>query len=372
MYKIFKLILILVGIHLPIMTFSQELEQLEQFKNYFDNKVSLDDIEGIYSINYYYSSVQEDTYNHTTERSNNLQKKVMAIKGNGNIFNVYIFDEETKLFRKWESMKIHKSNNLYQITMRENNYHNLLPFAILDNKFTLLLNSKSEFGQLKFNSEYKYEVEEKIYPKEKRTTTYSNGTCFLINSEGYLITNYHVIKDANNIYVTMNNSLKKKLKAELIDYNTELDIAILKVNIPSVKIPFVIKNKTSDVGTSAFTLGFPLTQAMGNETKLSVGIINSKSGFKGDTKYYQISNPIQPGNSGGPLFDNQGNLIGLVTSKYTGGDNVGYALKSSLILNYLESLDINFKLNQLNTISKLQLQSKFKTLKEFVFLLEVN
>lgn len=66
---------------------------------------------------------------------------------------------------------------------------------------------------------------------------------------------------------------------------------------------------------------------MGDEIKLTTGVISSKTGFQGDVSLYQISAPIQPGNSGGPLFDNKGNLIGIVNAKHKGAENVGYAIK---------------------------------------------
>lgn len=271
-------------------------------------------------------------------------------------------------------MQINKSNNLYKLSFTDERFYNLEPFAILGQSFTLSFNKRSRYsgGQIIAESEYKYIVKEKLYPKQIQQFSTKSGTCFAINSKGYLITNYHVVKDATNINIITTDGNTKKIKASLISYDEELDIAVLKINVTIPNIPFVIKNKTTEVGTTLFTLGYPLTQSMGTEVKLSAGIINSKSGFKGDSKYYQISNPIQPGNSGGPLFDSQGYLIGLVTSKYTGGDNVGYALKSNLLLNYLESLDIDFHLNKVSTLNKLSLQGKYKSLKKFVYLVEVD
>jgi S1-C subfamily serine protease len=66
---------------------------------------------------------------------------------------------------------------------------------------------------------------------------------------------------------------------------------------------------------------------MGQEIKLTTGIISSNSGSLGDTALFQISAPIQPGNSGGPLFDNYGNLIGVIGAKHKNADNVGYVIK---------------------------------------------
>jgi S1-C subfamily serine protease len=349
-------------------------QTLEEFQTYFDNKKNLDEIEGIYTANFIYNADTRDVYNNTNSSTNKNEEEVIAIKGYSNKFYLYYLNKETNLFRDFKDMQINKSNNLYRLSFTDESYYNLQQFAILSSTFTLSFNRKFEYmsGQIITESEYKYIVKEKLYPKQNQQFSAKSGTCFAINSKGYLVTNYHVVKDATNIYITITDGNTKKLKASLISYDEELDIAVLKINIIIPNIPFVIKNKTTEVGTTLFTLGYPLTQSMGTEVKLSAGIINSKSGFKGDSKYYQISNPIQPGNSGGPLFDSQGYLIGLVTSKYTGGDNVGYALKSNLLLNYLESLDIDFHLNKVSTLNKLSLQVKYKSLKKFVYLVEVD
>lgn len=366
----FKFIWFILLINLPNFLVGQELRY---FQNYYDNAEKLDEIEGVFLFDYVHERNTKDIYNHTNEDSKETKIKVLAIKKIGNTFHVYSLNEETNLFRKWDDITIQKINNLYLISMNDDDYYDFNPFAILNNSFTLLLKRRVEIGQLSSENVYKYTVKEKLYPLATvKSEIIKSGTCFLISSKGYLITNYHVIKDAKNIYINNLPGQSKKTRAILVNYDEELDVAILKINITNSNLPFAIKIKTTEVGTSVFTMGYPLTQSMGKEIKLSVGIINAKSGYKGDTKYYQISNPIQPGNSGGPLFDNQGNLIGLVTSKFSGGDNVGYALKSNLLLNYLESLDINLSLSQNNRIKDLPLQNKYKTIKKYVYLIEVD
>nr|WP_277266111.1 trypsin-like peptidase domain-containing protein [Prevotella corporis] len=79
-----------------------------------------------------------------------------------------------------------------------------------------------------------------------------------------------------------------------------------------------------------FVLGYPLVQTMGEDVKLTTDVISSKTGFQGDVSQYQISAAIQPRNSGGPLFDSRGNLIGIVPAKHKGTENVGYAIKPQI------------------------------------------
>lgn len=111
---------------------------------------------------------------------------------------------------------------------------------------------------------------------------------------------------------------------------------------------------------------------MGDEIKLTTGVISSKTGFQGDVSLYQISAPIQPGNSGGPLFDNKGYLVGIVNAKHVGAENVGYAIKSSNLLNLIESSVSSSILPTSNTIYNLPLTSKVKAVKNFVFMIKCS
>lgn len=108
---------------------------------------------------------------------------------------------------------------------------------------------------------------------------------------------------------------------------------------------------------------------MGNEIKLTTGVVSSKTGFMGDVALYQISAPIQPGNSGGPLFDNQGNLIGIVNAKHKDAENVGYAIKASYLNNLVESVTSSSILPSNNTVSTMNLTNKVKNLEKFVFVI---
>ncbi len=148
----------------------------------------------------------------------------------------------------------------------------------------------------------------------------SSGTGFFIDKKGYLVTNYHVIKEGNIFEVDVTkNGQTKSFEAKLISSDKQNDLAILKITSPNFKpldnLGYNFNTNIQDVGSSVFALGYPLTQLMGNEIKFTDGKISSKSGFQGDITTYQISVPIQPGNSGGPLFDEKGNLIGITSSQ---------------------------------------------------------
>jgi S1-C subfamily serine protease len=112
------------------------------------------------------------------------------------------------------------------------------------------------------------------------------------------------------------------------------DLAILSIKgglLPNPK--YRILKETQKTGTSIWLLGYPLTSTMGNEIKATSGIISSRSGYKGDEVLYQISAPIQPGNSGGPVFDLSGNVVGIVCAHHTQTENVSYVNKQPTSIN---------------------------------------
>ena len=81
---------------------------------------------------------------------------------------------------------------------------------------------------------------------------------------------------------------------------------------------------------------------MGDELKVTEGIVSSIKGFENDIRMYQISNAVQPGNSGGPLVDLHGNVVGIVTSKFVLGENANYALKTAYLTALLDLNDIRY------------------------------
>lgn len=200
-----------------------------------------------------------------------------------------------------------------------------------------------------------------------------SGTGFALNN-GYVVTNYHVIDNAKSIYIQgVKGDFVKKYKATIIATDKYNDLALLRIADGSFNgfgsIPYNVKTSVSDVGEEVFVLGYPLTSTMGDEIKLTTGVISSKTGFQGDVSLYQISAPIQPGNSGGPLFDNRGNLIGVVNAKHKGAENVGYAIKTSYLNNLIESSISTSILPNNNQIAGLPLTGKVKNLKNYVFMI---
>ncbi len=204
----------------------------------------------------------------------------------------------------------------------------------------------------------------------------SSGTGIGISSEGYILTNHHIISDASLIFVKgVNGDFSSRYKCDLILSDERNDLALLKITEGSVKMinpPFVFKRGSMDVGSEVFVLGYPLRSSMGDEIKLTNGIVSSRTGFQGDITTYQLTVPVQPGNSGGPLFSEEGELAGIISSKHVEAENASYAIKSSYFFNLLDALNSPPKLNTQNQLSTKSLVDQVKEIKNFIYIVEAE
>lgn len=160
------------------------------------------------------------------------------------------------------------------------------------------------------------------------------GSAFALNNNGYILTSLHMVKGADSIFIQ--NSHTERTLTKLIITDPKLDLAILKIeNVKTIKdwqVPFSLKEKTTDIGEKVFTLGYPRKDMVYGE-----GSLSSLSGYFNDTTMYQISIPVNPGNSGGPLLDDNGNIIGVIRGKQTSSEATGFAIKSNEILKSIRS-----------------------------------
>ena len=179
----------------------------------------------------------------------------------------------------------------------------------------------------------------------------SSGTAWPIAS-GYAVTNNHVVAD--NTYVTLINTNGDEIRARVVVRDKENDVALLSVT-GDKKLPpaLPLSRKHARLGASVFTIGYPRVDVMGKTPKLTDGIISSVNGMRGDTSNYQISVPVQPGNSGGPLLNMKGEVVGIVTSMLgtkngnsgmtTYLPNISYALKVGVLKSLMDKLPANEK-----------------------------
>jgi serine protease Do len=201
------------------------------------------------------------------------------------------------------------------------------------------------------------------------------GTGFLIDGKGYLITNAHVISRMKNIYVE--NTKGQYFAASSVYIDKSVDLAVLKISDttfkPVASLPYSIKKTNSDLGEQFFTLGFPRDEIVYGE-----GYVSAKSGNEGDTTAYQLTVSANPGNSGGPVVNRNGEIIGIITAKDSKADGVVYAAKSKNIFNLLERLkktDEKYELikTPVNTNLKgLDRVQQVKKMEDFVFMVVGN
>ncbi len=176
----------------------------------------------------------------------------------------------------------------------------------------------------------------------------STGSGFFVSAEGHFVTNHHVIDGATELRIRTPDG--RIHRARLIKADPGTDLALLKVDMGQFRPLNITTSVGIRRGESVYTLGFPQIQIQGLEPKLTEGSISSLSGMSDDPKTFQISNPIQPGNSGGPLFTEDGQIVGVVVSTLstnymqktfgTTPQNVNYAIKSSLLMEFLAGHNI--------------------------------
>ena len=170
------------------------------------------------------------------------------------------------------------------------------------------------------------------------------GSGFYVTSNGYLLTNQHVVDGARKVFIY---SGSQRLPARVVKTDAANDLALLKVSGTFAALP-VSSSRRVKLGQTVSTVGFPNPDLQGKSPKLTKGEISSLSGASDDPKYFQISVPVQPGNSGGPLVDAYGNVVGVVTAKLNAGaalaktgdlpENVNYAVKGTFVMGFLESV----------------------------------
>jgi S1-C subfamily serine protease len=184
----------------------------------------------------------------------------------------------------------------------------------------------------------------------------ASGTGFFITEDGYLISNNHVVEGASKVRLVTAAGL---ISAKVVRVDAANDLALLKAEGRFTPLPLTASRSVKLGGTVA-TVGFPNIGLQGFAPKLAKGEIASLSGAGDDARYFQISVPVQPGNSGGALVDERGNVVGVVSAKLNAKaalessgslpENVNYAVKSSFLLSFLESVpDVANKLKEPNT-----------------------
>jgi len=183
----------------------------------------------------------------------------------------------------------------------------------------------------------KTEIPDEVKPK----ISASSGTGFAVNADGYFLTNEHVVKDCDvqgMIYAG------KPRKLEIIAKDDKLDLAILKSSSLKI-IDYLRFSPTLATGQDIYAFGYPFLGELSKEIKVTDGIVSSLAGLKNNPSRIQITAPLQPGNSGGPVVDDKGLVIGVAVAGLVGEkvQNINFAIKKDNVLGYLSQNRVTFE-----------------------------
>ncbi len=211
------------------------------------------------------------------------------------------------------------------------------------------------------------------HQKGSGTDGHYGATGFIVSANGYVVTNYHVVRGADSVH--LQNTKGESFRANVIYIDPTNDLAMLYINdttfTTSKNTPYTFKDIDSDLGEDVYTIGFPR-----DEVVYGQGYLSSRTGYAGDTTAYQISIPVNPGNSGGPVLDSKGQVIGMISGKQTGADGASFAIKTEALLKSIsaipmDSLDTKLTINKKNTLNGLGRTEQVKRLQEYVYMVKV-
>lgn len=175
-----------------------------------------------------------------------------------------------------------------------------------------------------------------ILPKEKEYKSTSLGSGFIISSDGYIVTNDHVVRNADEISVKLHD--KRTFKARVVGRDPKTDVAVIKINANNLAFLKFGDSGKIKIGQWAIAVGNPF----GLNGTLTVGVISatgrSNLGIETYEDFIQTDASINPGNSGGPLLNIYGEVIGINTAIVAAGQGIGFAIPANMAKNIIEQI----------------------------------
>ncbi|MBL7188165.1 MAG: serine protease [Phycisphaerae bacterium] len=149
-------------------------------------------------------------------------------------------------------------------------------------------------------------------PQPTVTPERSYGSGFAVSAEGHIVTAYHVVERKKAIKVHLSKT--SLVSARILYSDSVNDLAVLKIESSTPNFLQLAPMRSVRIGDRVFTMGFPVSSVLGESPKYTEGVVSSLTGAKGAVPFLQITVPVQPGNSGGPLVDEKGEVVGIITS----------------------------------------------------------
>lgn len=223
----------------------------------------------------------------------------------------------------------------------------------------------------------------KVYPTsesdEAKRSYATTGSGFALSPDGYIATCDHVTRDAKYIQVTgINGDFLRSYRAKIVLSDPMTDLAVIKIDDPEFEtlgtVYYDLRDSTPVEGEPCYAIGYPQADILGNNVKITNGIISAVNAGKAGPVYCQISVPVTYGNSGGPLFDGDGNVLGVISAGY--GDKAAYiaslAVKSSYLRLLLDSDPVLRKLTFKPVLTKRSLPGIINQVKNNVYFIKVS
>ncbi len=183
-------------------------------------------------------------------------------------------------------------------------------------------------------------------PSAGKPVKSKSGTGFVVSARGHIVTNHHVIEGCSDLKGNLTGEAAMVLRVVSSDANN--DLALLQAPSTTTFKEFArIRDRSIRSGDDVVAIGFPFHGLLTSDLTVTTGIVSSLSGMRNDSRFLQISAPVQPGNSGGPLFDTTGQIVGVVTGKLDGlrvavatgsiPENINFAIKTGALRDFLDN-----------------------------------
>ncbi|MCB9310386.1 MAG: serine protease [Lewinellaceae bacterium] len=336
---------------------------ISQWQNIFKESESSEILEGIFNCETQF----ESNIGGQVKRKSSARVVLKKIKN-----KIYIYANHEVNNSHWDSyVKLTYFKGHYIVNNGNNNYSYIvedvdndhltetffktseISFSNLDIKIDYGFIAKIDYGNEIKNAKLStsgYKVNApKFDPIISLSTLVSQGSGFFINNFGYVITNKHVVEKGEYFKIVYNDII---YKAELITSGS-LDVCVLKIteSIPNISYLSLGNSDNIQLGQKLYVFGYPYESTLGSSIKVTDGILSSKLGFQDNSNYFQMSAPVNPGNSGGPIFNEKGDLIGVATSKLIKGENISFGLKINKVKTFLDENGIKYFNNSQNKTS---------------------